>query len=215
MIWRPLVACVLSWCLALGLCACSGSAQSADLLGEETAWHFPQGDAPGEEYDRLSWYGFGETNPGRNPSSVITEKELVDMLTAVITAREGDVAGWTELTAAASPDNEVYRAYGAMLLLYAAEEMEGATRFTDGYAPYFLNFSDAQWTALYEDNRGGYPLVEEIWDQTCVSISSQRGENVEMNYHNASQDFVFCRLSRVTGAPLMDFDYDSSTSPIP
>ena len=107
MIWRPLVACVLSWCLALGLCACSGSAQSADLLGEKAAWNFPQGDAPGEEYDRLSWYGFGETNPGRNPSSVITEKELVDMLTAVITAREGDVAGWTELTTAASPDNEV------------------------------------------------------------------------------------------------------------
>ena len=212
MTWRPLAAWGLSLCLALGLCACSGSAQSTDLPGEkEAAWRYPQGDAPREEYDRLFWYGFGQMDPDQDPSATITEKELVDMLTAVIAAREGDVAGWMELTAAASQDNEVYRAYGAMLLLYAAEEMEGATQFTDGYAPYFLNFSDAQWTALYEDNRGGYPLVEEIWDQTCVSISSQRGENVEMNYHNASQDFVFCRLSQVTGAPLMDFDYASST----
>lgn len=61
---------------------------------------------------------------------------------------------------------------------------------------------------------GGYPLFEEgpnRWDQVCASISGQMGGGQELNYLNASQNYAISRLSLITGAPLLDFSYDSFT----
>ena len=135
------------------------------------------------------------------------------MLAAVIEAAGGDVEGWRELTAHAS-DEGIYRDYCAMFLLYAAEHMD-ATEFTMGFAPYLLGGrTDENWDAFGTDIRGGYRLFEEFgenWDRVCVSVSSQMEDGQEMNYLNASQNFVVSRLSLITGEPLLDFDYGTFT----
>ena len=106
----------------------------------------------------------------------------------------------------------IYRDYGAMLLLYAAERMD-ADSFTNGFAPYLMGGrTDEDWEAFGTDIRGGYPLFEEgenRWGRVCASISTQMEE--ELNYLNASQNYVISRLSLITGAPLLDFSYDSFT----
>ena len=209
-------------CLLLALTAaflipqlgCAGLAQAPAPSGEQgSGWSFPQGDAPEEEYQRLFWYGFAEEDAARDPSAAITEKEMVDLLTAVIAASGGDVDGWKEMTAGASHET-IYRDYGAMLLLYAAEHMD-ATEFTMGFAPYLLGGrTDENWDAFGTDIRGGYRLFEEFgenWDRVCVSVSSQMEDGQELNYLNASQNFVVSRLSLITGEPLLDFDYGTFT----
>lgn len=194
------------------LTGCAGKDASSPVTGG-AAWSFPEGPAPAEEYERFSWYGFGEENPDRNPSAAATEKEMADMLAAVIEAAGGDVEGWRELTAHAS-DEGIYRDYCAMFLLYAAEHMD-ATEFTMGFAPYLLGGrTDENWDAFGTDIRGGYRLFEEFgenWDRVCVSVSSQMEDGQEMNYLNASQNFVVSRLSLITGEPLLDFDYGTFT----
>lgn len=87
------------------------------------SWEFPAGNAPEKEYERLFWYEFAQENPEKNLNDTITEKELTDMLGKVVSARNGDISFWKRLTAGASDKNEVYRDYGAMLLLYANCEL--------------------------------------------------------------------------------------------
>ena len=131
-----------------------------DPTEEATAgWIFPEGPAPETEYERAFWYGFAAGDAERDKEAVITEQEMVGLLTRVIAAGGGDVEGWEEMTAGASRE-AIYRDYGAMLLLYAAERMD-ATDFTNGYAPYLLGGrSDENWEAFGTDIRGGYPLFE-------------------------------------------------------
>lgn len=197
---------VLTGCSTVGQAASSPDADRA-------AWNFPEGPAPAEEYERFFWYSFGEEDPDRDPGAMATEKEMADMLTAVISASGGDTEGWRELTAHAS-DEGIYRDYCAMFLLYAAEHMD-ATQFTMGFAPYLLGGrTDEDWDAFGTDIRGGYRLFEafdENWDRICVSVSSQMEEEQELNYLNASQNYVISRLSRITGQPLLDFDYETFT----
>ena len=199
-------------CLALALAACGPQSAAPDGEGAE-GWTFPTGAAPETEYERAFWYGFASENEERDREAIITEQEMVGLLTQVIAASGGDVEGWSEMTAGAT-EEEIYRDYGAMLLLYAAERMD-ATDFTDGFAPYLMGGrTDEDWEAFGTDIRGGYPLFEEgdnRWDRTCVSVSSQMEDGQELNYLNASQNYAISRLSLVTGAPLLDFSYDSFT----
>ena len=202
----------LALLLAL-LAGCAAAEQPVSTAPVEASeWSFPEGAAPDTEYDRFFWYGFGE-DESHDPDAIATEKEMVDMLTAVISASGGDVEGWEELTANAS-DEEIYRDYCAMFLLYAAEHMD-ATEFTMGFAPYLLGGrTDEDWDAFGTDVRGGYRLFEEgeeQWDRVCVSVSSQMEEDQELNYLNASQNYAVSRLSLITGEPLLDFSYESFT----
>lgn len=213
--WKRMLAAAITAAFLIPASGCSGQAgpQEGDSAGEAgNGWTFPTGAAPETEYERAFWYGFGE-EPERDREAVITEREMVDLLTAVIAASGGDVDGWSELTAGAS-EEEIYRDYGAMLLLYAAERMD-ATEFTDGFAPYLIGGrTDEDWDAFGTDIRGGYALFEEgeeQWDRTCDSISSQMEDGQELNYLNASQNYAISRLSLVTGAPLLDFSYDTFT----
>lgn len=185
-----------------------------DPTEEATAgWIFPEGPAPETEYERAFWYGFAAGDAERDKEAVITEQEMVGLLTRVIAAGGGDVEGWEEMTAGAS-DEEICRDYGALFLLYAAERMD-ATEFTDGFAPYLMGGrTDEDWDAFATDIRGGYTLFEEgdnRWDRTCVSVSGQMEDGQELNYLNASQNYAISRLSLITGAPLLDFSYDSFT----
>lgn len=185
-----------------------------DPTEEATAgWIFPEGPAPETEYERAFWYGFAARDAERDKEAVITEQEMVGLLTRVIAAGGGDVEGWEEMTAGAS-DEEICRDYGALFLLYAAERMD-ATEFTDGFAPYLMGGrTDEDWDAFATDIRGGYTLFEEgdnRWDRTCVSVSGQMEDGQELNYLNASQNYAISRLSLITGAPLLDFSYDTFT----
>lgn len=194
--------------LTLSLAACGPQSASGD--GPD-GWTFPEGSAPESEYERAVWYGFAPAGGEHSPEAAITEREMVEMLTQVLTAVGGDVEGWQEMTAGATGE-AIYRDYGAMLLLYAAERMD-ATDFTDCFAPYLVGGrTDEDWEAFGTDIRGGYPLFEEgenRWDRVCTSISAQMGE--DLNYLNASQNYAVSRLSLITGAPLLDFSYDSFT----
>lgn len=195
-------------------CSRQSDPQEGDSFGEtENGWTFPAGPAPETEYERAFWYGFAAEDVGQDKTATMTEKEMAQLLSRVIAASGGDVEGWDEMTAEAS-DEEIYRDYGAMFLLYAAERMD-ATEFTDGFAPYLVGGrTDEDWEAFGTDIRGGYPLFEEgddRWDRTCVSISSQMEDGQELNYLNASQNYAISRLSLVTGAPLLDFSYDTFT----
>ena len=185
-----------------------------DPTEEATAgWIFPEGPAPETEYERAFWYGFAAGDAERDKEAVITEQEMVGLLTRVIAAGGGDVEGWEEMTAGAS-DEEICRDYGALFLLYAAERMD-ATEFTDGFAPYLMGGrTDEDWDAFATDIRGGYTLFEEgdnRWNRTCVSVSGQMEDGQELNYLNASQNYAISRLSLITGAPLLDFSYDTFT----
>lgn len=185
-----------------------------DPTEEATAgWIFPEGPTPETEYERAFWYGFAAGDAERDKEAVITEQEMVGLLTRVIAAGGGDVEGWEEMTAGAS-DEEICRDYGALFLLYAAERMD-ATEFTDGFAPYLMGGrTDEDWDAFATDIRGGYTLFEEgdnRWDRTCVSVSGQMEDGQELNYLNASQNYAISRLSLITGAPLLDFSYDTFT----
>lgn len=185
-----------------------------DPTEEATAgWIFPEGPTPETEYERAFWYGFAAGDAERDKEAVITEQELVGLLTRVIAAGGGAVEGWEEMTAGAS-DEEICRDYGALFLLYAAERMD-ATEFTDGFAPYLMGGrTDEDWDAFATDIRGGYTLFEEgdnRWDRTCVSVSGQMEDGQELNYLNASQNYAISRLSLITGAPLLDFSYDTFT----
>lgn len=204
---------VLAIALALAFSGCGGQAgQSTVACSADSTWEFPSGPAPETEYERVFWYGFAQADAQKDKADTITEKELTDMLAQVIAARSGDSGGWEALTSGASEQEEVYRDYGAMLLLYAAERMDG-TAFTDGFAPYLMRRTEENWDAFTQDIRGGYPLLEDSWEELCVSISSQRDrdEGTELNYLNASQEYAASRLSLVTGAPLLDISYDSFT----
>ena len=185
-----------------------------DPTEEATAgWIFPEDPAPETEYERAFWYGLAARDAERDKEAVITEQEMVGLLTRVIAAGGGDVEGWEEMTAGAS-DEEICRDYGALFLLYAAERMD-ATEFTDGFAPYLMGGrTDEDWDAFATDIRGGYTLFEEgdnRWDRTCVSVSGQMEDGQELNYLNASQNYAISRLSLITGAPLLDFSYDTFT----
>ena len=210
--WKRLCTAALIAGLLVPSTACFGAmqAQGADTEG---TWSFPAGAVPDTEYERAFWYGFVAEDDEQDREAGMTEQEMVDLLTAVISASGGDVTGWEEMTAGAS-DQAIYRDYGAMLLLYAAERMD-ATEFTNGFAPYLIGGrTDEDWDAFGTDIRGGYPLFEEgpnRWDRTCTSISGQMEDGQEMNYLNASQNYAISRLSLITGEPLLDFSYDSFT----
>lgn len=212
--------CVKKWmalflilAMMMSLVSCGGGEKQSPA--EDGTWEYPEGAAPKTEYERVFWYGFAQEDTSRDKTATITEKELTDMLARVISARGGDAASWAALTAEASDENEVYRDYGAMLLLYAAEQMD-ATTFTRGFAPYLMGGRiDEDWDAFSQDIRGGYSLLETDaeckWETLCVSISAQRDEGRELNYLNASQEYAASRLSLVSGAPLLDIAYNSFT----
>ena len=77
-----------------------------DPTEEATAgWIFPEGPAPETEYERAFWYGFAAGDAERDKEAVITEQEMVGLLTRVIAAGGGDVEGWEEMTAGAMRPN--------------------------------------------------------------------------------------------------------------
>ena len=80
--------------LALSLTACGQQPVAATGDGAE-AWTFPTGPAPETEYERAFWYGFAAEDEGRDKGTVITEEEMVGLLTRVIAASGGDVEGWS------------------------------------------------------------------------------------------------------------------------
>lgn len=210
---KKVLALLLAALLVLPTAAC-GAHPAAPAEEGASGWTFPAGPAPETEYERAFWYGFAAEDVGQDKTATMTEKEMAQLLSRVIAASGGDVEGWDEMTAEAS-DEEIYRDYGAMFLLYAAERMD-ATAFTNGFAPYLMGGrTDEDWDAFATDIRGGYTLFEKEednqWDRICVSISSQMGEGEELNYLNASQNYAISRLSLITGAPLLDFSYDSFT----
>ena len=135
MTWKLIFAAALAAALLTAAPGCSaqaGAQGGAPAEEPERGWTFPEGPAPESEYERAFWYGFAPEDGERDGEAGITEREMVDLLTAVIAAAGGDVEGWEELTAQAAGE-EISRDYGAMLLLYAAERLfqdEVVYRFT-------------------------------------------------------------------------------------
>ena len=116
-------------CIVMLLGLLSGCGGEQDAPKEDVSEHADTptteamtGEMPTDEYERAVWYGFAEEG-ALSADAQISEKQFVDLLTQVIVARNGDAAGWMTLVEGASTENLIYRDYGAMLLLYAAEHM--------------------------------------------------------------------------------------------
>ncbi len=208
---KKLISLILTLSLLFSFSACGERIDTATQNIEQIndAWSFPAGEAPKTEYERVFWYGFAHEQP-EDPQRQVTEKEMVDMLTALITARGGDLEDWNAYTAEATDEELLYRDYGALLMVFAAERMEGGTDYTRGKAPLLLGRQYDDWDACWSIMRGGYRLIEDIhgfdMEQTCTALSSQ--SDWESNYYNAGTHLLSCRLSQVTGEMLMDFNYD-------
>lgn len=158
--------------------------------------------SPDNEYERAEWYGFLNIEEVTGDAQ-ITERDMVNMLSAMIGAYDkSSLEKWSALTETTNTDG-IYRDYGAMMLLYAAEAMDCAA-FTFGFDPLGVVSSD-----LFEQEiRGGYTLFEDYsvrWDDVCASISNEPINGwSDLNYLNASQTFAVSRLSLTTHRPLLE-----------
>ncbi len=163
----------------------------------------PDDQPPESEYDRAAWYGFIVSDAAKNPDDPVTEKEMADMLTAMISVYQSAVLGeWAALTAKASDSNLVYRDYGAMLILYAAE-LVGCTQFSIPFAFYSGN---TEWDGedMWGSAQREYPLFQTTWENRCESITKQRGPDEDLNYLYAALMYVISRYSQVSGMQLME-----------
>lgn len=205
----PLILCLV---MVFGLAACGENPPTND----ETMSNIPQ-DAPATEYERAFWYGIAPESMGKDKTRQITEKEMVDLLGTMIELRQGDLDGWNALTKGASGDM-IYRDYGAMLILYTAELM-GATEFSlDMRYPHFSQpgYIHEDYGAFFSDHRGNYTLLEVGGEKDaraiCHFVTEQiPPEDDAMHYMSACKVYLASRISLVTGAMLMDFDYDTFT----
>ena len=190
--------------MLLGLLSGCGGENATTVQGESAAQLSPQelGEPrPNDEYERAGWYGFINPNDV-TADSQITERDMVNMLSAMIGAYDkSSLEKWYALTQTTSTDG-IYRDYGAMMLLYAAETMNCAS-FTNGVDPLGVSGNNL----FGQDTHGGYTLFEEYsvnWEDVCASIAVEENSWTEINYLNASQAFAVSRLSLVTNRPLLE-----------
>ncbi|MBR2950516.1 MAG: hypothetical protein IKC46_11715, partial [Lachnospiraceae bacterium] len=134
---------VLCVAMLLSLPTGCGGGNATTVQGESAAQLSPQelGEPmPDDEYERARWYGFINPNDV-TADSQITERDMVNMLSAMIGAYDKiALEKWSALTETTSTDG-IYRDYGAMMLLYAAEVMDCAS-FTNGVDPLGVSGND-------------------------------------------------------------------------
>jgi len=195
---------VLCVAMLLSLPTGCGGGNATTVQGESAAQLSPQelGEPmPDDEYERARWYGFINPNDV-TADSQITERDIVNMLSSMIGAYDkSSLEKWSLLTQTTSTDG-IYRDYGAMMLLYAAETMNCAS-FTNGVDPLGVSGNNL----FGQDIHGGYTLFEEYsvnWEDVCASIAAEENSWTEINYLNASQAFAVSRLSLVTNRPLLE-----------
>ena len=188
-------------CLVLIGSFFSGCGGSADTSTPKPETASPVGSAPDDEYERAGWYGFLDIDKVTEDAQ-ITERDMVNMLSAMIGAYDKiALEKWSALTETTSTDG-IYRDYGAMMLLYAAEVMDCAS-FTNGVDPLGVSGNDL----FGQEIHGGYTLFEEYsvsWEEPCSVIADEEKGWSEINYLNASQAFAVSRLSLVTNRPLLE-----------
>jgi len=201
---KCIFSCMLCIVIPLTLLSGCGGGNATTVQGESSAPLSPQelGEPmPDDEYDRAGWYGFINPNDV-TAGSQITERDMVNMLSFMIGAyNKSSLERWSVLTQTTSTDG-IYRDYGAMMLLYAAEAMDCAS-FTNGVDPLGVSGNNL----FGQDIHGGYTLFEEYsvsWEDVCASIAVEENSWTEINYLNASQAFAVSRLSLVTNRPLLE-----------
>lgn len=196
-ICKKLLALALVLCLA-ALAACGGDV--SESTPESSGTGDVKEDVPEDESLRAVWYGFAQDRPADDP---VSEKDMAQLLRDMLELYDPElVDSWNDMTAPAT-DEAIYRDYGAIMLLYAAELMDCAV-FTYG--------TEADPMGLVEGDpfdqpiRGGFTLFELYgldWGDTCPSFAEM---GHECNYMNSSEAFVISRFSLVSGKPLMEPD---------
>lgn len=154
--------------------------------------------APEDESLRAVWYGFAQDRPADDP---VSEKDMARLLRGMLELYDPAlVSTWDDMTAPAT-DEAIYRDYGAIMLLYAAELMDCAV-FTYGTQADPLGLVEGD--PFNQPIRGGYTLFEIYginWEDTCPSFAEM---GHECNYLNSCEAFVISRFSLVSGKPLME-----------
>ena len=194
---RKIICLLLCLALMAGLLSgCSGDVSESPQ--ESSGAVDVNEDMPEDELSRAVWYGFAQDRPADDP---VSEKDMAQLLRGMLELYDPAlVSYWDDMTAPAT-DEAIYRDYGAMMLLYAAELMDCAV-FTYG--------TQADPMGLVEGDpfdqpiRGGYTLFEIYginWEDTCPSFAEM---GHECNYLNSCEAFVISRFSLVSGKPLME-----------
>lgn len=158
--------------------------------------------APTDEYQRAIWYGFAEEkNP---PEAEVSEKQMTDMLERMLAGIDETAAEeWKKLTEKASDTGIVFRDYGALMLLVAAELVEYTAFNHRGMAnPYHPE--GMEWTEFFKASQN-YPLFTQLERSPCVSIGKQVNDR-RLAYPAAAMTFAFSRFSLATGTSLLEMD---------
>lgn len=192
--------------LAVGtLAGCGGSPSSSTEPLQNTGT--PRSEMPpATELERAYWYGFAQENA--DTEAPVTEVEFAGMLsTLVSTYRPEALSDFESVSFVEQADSSpVFRFFGAILLLYAAEAMSCAT-LPDGSYP-TLNTNEVDWGALWSvdwDATDGWS--EETFSEVSQAMTAAwTADNDEYNHYHGGINFAASRLSRATGRPLLDLD---------
>ena len=191
MSFKKIMSILLSIVMVVGLLAgCSNTVEAADT------------PAPSSEFERAVWYNFAKN---KKVESAVTEKEFVDMLSAMIQKHNPEsVNKFKKVAFIQKADNsKVPRYYAAILLLCAAEAMD-CVALPDGTYP-TLNTDNVNWNVFWQVDWNLTPG----WSEDTFSEISQpmsAAWNEPMNHFHGGINFASSRLSLANGKPLLDVD---------
>lgn len=163
------------------------------------------GEAPLNEYDRAVWYGF--TEAPADADAPVTEAQFVEMLSRVVGVyRPEGLTQWEAVPFVQNAgDSPVFRFYGAVLLLYAAEAMD-CVDLPDGTYPTINQNADGwDWSAFWVldwERTDGWS--EENFGEISEAMTEAWCDPEPMDHFHGGINFAVSRLSRATGKPLLD-----------
>lgn len=209
---KRILAVFLSALMTLSLVSCTtNNAPAASPASAEqpeaTALQQAAAESPSDEFSRAIWYGFADAVPSSDDE--VTELQLVDMLEKMLQKVDtGAAAQWMDMTAAVSKKRQVYRDYGALMLLIAAELID-YTDFNHRQMSTPYHPESVEWDSFFEAS-DEYPLFSDMANATCISIGQQKNDPA-MDYRSAAMLFCFSRFSLANGASLLETDENHMT----
>ena len=206
--YKRILAALLVLCLALGLlsgCGTSEDIPSDPVQPTETVAPDPDLSELDEELQRAVRYGFTEIP--EDFDAAITEAQFTAMLSTMVGKYGPDaVSQWeTEPFVKNAGDSPVFRFYGAILLLYAAEAADLASLPDGGYPTIKQNVDNWDWSGFWRvdwDATDGWS--EETFAEISQAMTDAWTDLEPIDYFHGGVNFAVSRLSRATGKPLLD-----------
>lgn len=203
-LYKRIWAVLLVLCLSLGLlagCGASEDTPSASVQPTETTAII---ELDGE-LQRAIQYGFTEIP--EDFDTAVTEAQFTAMLSRMVEKYGPNAtAQWEAVPFVKNAgDSPVFRFYGAILLLYAAEAADLASLPDGGYPTIKQNADNWDWSEFWSlnwDATDGWS--EETFGEISQAMTDAWGDPEPMDHFHGGINFAVSRLSRSTGKPLLD-----------